>query len=269
MGVENTMGSGMMGLLWGDMYLLLSTFLLRLPLLLGILYVWYTETLNHDRRRRCLPGPTSTLLASPLNLVEEGGLDEDGGDPVWVDVGGGSSVFQVAEALGGDMPGDSNRSTSVGDTGRERSHRSRLVLAGKTLLVVLSVDGNVFQVLLLELPDAVLDSGHTLARRSCRLCRVVRVATSTVPVALEGLGVERGLDSPLLSDTEQEESGHPEVVTHLDTGTWADLELPLGGHDFGVDTGDVDTGVETSSLHTVSLRISRLCRQSNSRSGPR
>jgi hypothetical protein len=47
------------------------------------------------------------------------------------------------------------------------------------------------------------------------------------------------------------------------------LELPLGGHDLGVDTGDVDTGVETSSLHTVSLLISRLCRHSNSRSGPR
>jgi hypothetical protein len=51
----------------------------------------------------------------------------------------------------------------------------------------------VFQVTLLELFDRVLDRGHTLAGRAHRLGRVVRVAAGTVPVALEGLGVERGL----------------------------------------------------------------------------
>jgi hypothetical protein len=55
-------------------------------------------------------------------------------------------------------------------------------------------------------------------------------------------------DTPLLTDPQQEEPSHPEVVTHLDTLTWSDLELPLGGHDLGVDTGDLDAGVKTSTL---------------------
>jgi hypothetical protein len=74
------------------------------------------------------------------------------------------------------------------------------------------------------------------------------VAAGTVPVALEGLGVERGLDSPLLTDTEEEETGHPEVVAHVDTLARADLELPLRRHHLGVDTRDVDTGIQARAL---------------------
>lgn len=187
------------------------------------------------------------LLTKP-RLVEEGGLDKNGSDSVRVNVGSRSSVLEVTVALGSDMSGNSDGGSSVGDTSRERGHRGGLVFTGKTLVVVLTVNGNVLQVLLLELLDGILDRGHSLAGSSHGLGRVVGVATSTVPVSLERLGVERGLDSPLLSDPEQEESGHPEVVTHLDTLTRADLELPLGGHDLGVDTGDLDTGVETGSL---------------------
>jgi len=33
-----------------------------------------------------------------------------------------------------------------------------------------------------------------------------------------------------------------------DTLTGSNLELPLGGHDLGVNTGDLDSGVEASSL---------------------
>jgi hypothetical protein len=38
------------------------------------------------------------------------------------------------------------------------------------------------------------------------------------------------------------------VVAHLDTLARTDLELPLGGHDLGVDTRDLDAGVQTGSL---------------------
>lgn len=38
------------------------------------------------------------------------------------------------------------------------------------------------------------------------------------------------------------------MITHLDTLTRADLELPLGRHDLGVDTGDLNTSVETGSV---------------------
>jgi hypothetical protein len=34
----------------------------------------------------------------------------------------------------------------------------------------------------------------------------------------------------------------------IDTGAGADLILPLGRHDLSVDTGDVDTGVQTGTV---------------------
>ena len=74
------------------------------------------------------------------------------------------------------------------------------------------------------------------------------VTTSTVPFTGEGLRVEGDLDSPLLSDSNEQESSHPEVVAHVDSGTRSNLELPLTRHDLGVDTGDGDTSVETSSV---------------------
>lgn len=141
---------------------------------------------------------------------------------------------------------------------------------GKTLVVVLAVDGNVLEVALLELLDGGLDGGHTLTGRAHHLGREVRVAASSVPVTGEGLGVERGANAPLLTDTEKEEAGHPEVVTELDTLTRADLELPLRGHDLGVDARDLDTGVETGAL--IGISIEELGPNSvtgNSRSEPR
>jgi hypothetical protein len=68
--------------------------------------------------------------------------------------------------------------------------------------------------------------------------------------ALHPVGQVRGtyLDSPLLTDSEEQESSHPEVVSHVDTGTWTDLELPLRRHDLGVDTRDLDTSIQAGSL---------------------
>ena len=60
--------------------------------------------------------------------------------------------------------------------------------------------------------------------------------------------MEGDLDSPLLSDSNEKESSHPEVVSHVDSGTRSDLEFPLTRHNLGVDTGDGDAGVETSSV---------------------
>lgn len=145
--------------------------------------------------------------------------------------------------------GNTDRRGAVGDTGREGVHGGGLVTTSKTHVVVLAVDGDVLEMALLELLDGVLNGGETLAGGTHELGRVVGVATSTVPVTLEGLGVERGLDTPLLTDAEKKETGHPEVVSELDTLARTNLELPLGGHDLGVDTRDLDTSVETSTLY--------------------
>lgn len=180
-------------------------------------------------------------------LEKEGGLGDDTGNLVRVAVGSGTTVLEVTVALRGNVTGDTDGSTTVGNTRREVTNVTSLVLAGKTLVVVGTVNGNVLVVALGELLDGSLDGLHT-ALLAHGLGRVVGVATSTVPVTGDSLGVERDLDTPLLSDSDEEVTGKGEVVTHLDTLAGANLELPLGRHDLGVDTRDVDTGVEAGTV---------------------
>lgn len=48
--------------------------------------------------------------------------------------------------------------------------------------------------------------------------------------------------------TDQKEAGHGHVVTHLNSQAGSDLEFPLGRHDLGVDTGDLDTSVQAGAV---------------------
>lgn len=119
--------------------------------------------------------------------------------------------------------------------------------ASKSEVVVLTVDGDMLLVSGSKLLDGILDVLHSTGLTHA-LGGNVSVAASTVPVSLEGLGVERNLDTKLLSDSVEEVSGHPELIGHGDTLARANLVLPLRRHDLSVDTGDVDTGVETGSV---------------------
>lgn len=163
------------------------------------------------------------------------------------DVGGGTPVLEITVSLGSNMPGNTDRSTTVGDTRRERSDVASLMTASQTKLIVLSVDGNVLVVPFAELGNGGLDGLHS-SGLTHSLGGVVGVAASAVPVTGKRLGVEGDLDAPLFGDALKEVAGHPEVVTHGDTLTRADLELPLGGHDLGVDAADVDTGVQACAV---------------------
>ncbi|KAI3479577.1 hypothetical protein L1887_58390 [Cichorium endivia] len=178
---------------------------------------------------------------------QQGGLGNDTSDEVRVAVRGRATVLEVTVALRGNVTGDADRSAAVGNTGREVANVAGLVLARETLVVVGTVDGNVLVVALGELLDGSLDGLHA-ALLAHRVGRVVGVAASTVPVTGDGLGVERDLDAPLLSHADEEVARKGEVVAHLDTLARADLELPLGRHDLGVDARDVDTGVEAGAV---------------------
>lgn len=187
------------------------------------------------------------MIKLPSCLEEKGGLSDNTGNEVRVAVRGGTTVLEVTVALCGNVTGDTDGSTTVGNTGREVANVAGLVPTGKTLVVVGTVNGDVLVVSLGELLNGSLDGLHTTLLAH-RLGRVVGVATSSVPVTGDGLGVERDLDTPLLGHSDEEVTGEGEVVTHLDTLARADLELPLGGHDLGVDTRDVDTGVEAGAV---------------------
>lgn len=163
------------------------------------------------------------------------------------DVGGRAPVLQVAKALSSDVTGDTNRSTTVGNTRAESVDVTGFMASGEPHVIVLSVDSDVLVVLLGELFDSGLDVLHTALLTHFKGTEVC-VTSSTVPVASQRLGVEGDLDAPLLGKANEEVAGHPEVITHLNTLTRSDLELPLRRHDLGVDTADLDTGVQTNTV---------------------
>jgi len=135
--------------------------------------------------------------------------------------------------------------TTVGNAIGEGVDAASLVAASQTESVVLTVDCNVLLVAALELLDRSLDVLHATWDTHL-LGGEVAVKTSSVPVTRDGLGVERDLGTELLSNAGEEESGNPEVITHLNAKARTDLELPLGGHDLGVSSRDDDAGVQAS-----------------------
>lgn len=75
--------------------------------------------------------------------------------------------------------------------------------------------------------------------------------TSTIPVTRDRLGLERDLGTKFLGNTVKEETGHPELITHLNTLAGTNLEFPLGGHNLSIGTGDVDAGIQASLVMRI------------------
>lgn len=145
------------------------------------------------------------------------------------------------------MSRNPNRRATIRHTRAERRNVASLMAPSQPQIVVLAVYRDVVLVALRELLDRSLDRLDS-ALLTHRLGGVVGVAAGTVPLALERLGVEGDFDAPLLSNTDEQETRHPEVVAHIDSLAGADLELPLGRHDLGVDTRDVDARVEAGPV---------------------
>lgn len=64
-------------------------------------------------------------------------------------------------------------------------------------------------------------------RSSHGLGAVIAVGTSTIPVTLHGFGIKGHNHTKLFSNSVQDVTSHPQVVTHFDTFTGPNLELPL------------------------------------------
>lgn len=119
--------------------------------------------------------------------------------------------------------------------------------ASQAKVVVFSIHRDMLVMTLGQFFNGSFDVFHP-SRLTHGLRGVIGVATRTVPVTLERLGVEGHLDTPLLGDTDEEVTGHPEVITHRDTLARPNLELPLSRHNFSVNTADVNTRIETRSV---------------------
>lgn len=73
----------------------------------------------------------------------------------------------------------------------------------------------------------------------------VGVAASSVPV-LEELGLKGDGDAKVFSDSAEEVSGYPDLITDLNTKARTNLELPLAWHDLTVSSRYLDASEEAS-----------------------
>ena len=125
-----------------------------------------------------------------LLRVLGGGVEDEGADNIGVDVGGRSSVLNVAlSIIGSDLGRDSEGGSSVTDSEREGLNRGSLVMTSESLLVVVSVKVTVELMVLGESLHHVEDVLHALRAFSHDLGRVVGVATRSIPVREELGGV--------------------------------------------------------------------------------
>ena len=162
-------------------------------------------------------------------------------------VGGWAAVLQVAEALRGDVTGNTDGRATVGNARAEAADVAGFMAAGETEVVVLAVHSDVLVVLLRELLDGGVNRLNATGVAH-RLRRKVGVRTGAVPVPSQGLRVEGDRDAPLLGYADEEVTSHPEVVAHGNALTRADLELPLRWHHLSVNTANVDAGIEAGAI---------------------
>lgn len=150
-------------------------------------------------------------------------------------------------ALISDVTRNANRCTTISDTGAEGTNVTSFMTTSEAEIVVFSINSDVLCVLEAELFDGSFD-GLDASRLPHFLGTEVGVAASAIPVSLKGFGVEGDFDTPLFSNADEKIASHPEVVSHGDAFTGTNLELPLGRHNFSVDTADVDAGVEAGAV---------------------
>lgn len=185
--------------------------------------------------------------ATFLLLHQKRGLDDDVRHLVSINVRGRATVLEVAVALCRNVTRDADGRATVRDTAGELANVAGLVLACQAHVVVRAVHLNMLLVALAHFLDGSVDSLHT-TRFAHLLGRVVGVAARTVPVTGNSLGMEADLDTPVLRNADEQETGHQHVVAHLDALAGSDLELPLRRHDLSIDTGDLDTGVHAGAV---------------------
>eukprot|EP00438_Fugacium_kawagutii_P029829 Skav200955 [mRNA] locus=scaffold448:215684:219542:+ [translate_table: standard] len=186
-----------------------------------------------DEHKRCVRLATSLHRLSAQAFAS--GFHDDVGDSVWVAVGSRAAILHVSTAALLGITRDADGCTTVGHTVLESVDVARLVLASETLVIALTVLCNV---LLRNLAEGLanLDDGVIATSNTHRSHGEVGVASSAVPVTLRRLGVERANAVVLLCHSQHDVASHCEMVSHLNSTAWADLELPLSRHHLCIDT---------------------------------
>jgi hypothetical protein len=85
--------------------------------------------------------------------------------------------------------------------------------ASKTLVIVLAVLLDALLVVRLKLLEGILNVLHATLDTHL-LGAEVGVQTGAIPVSLDGLGVDRHLDTKVFGDTGENKSRNPELIAH-------------------------------------------------------
>ena len=123
--------------------------------------------------------------------------------------------------------------------------------ACKSLLVVVTVEFDVFHVLSGHLSHHIVDVAHATGASAHCLRREISVATGAIPVR-EELGGERDRHVEIFSNALENVTRHPKLVSHVDAKDGTDLILPLARHDLGICAGNSDASKETSTVVRIS-----------------
>lgn len=111
------------------------------------------------------------------------------------------------------MSRNSDTGAAVGNAPAEILDATSFVTSSQTLIVALSVHGNVLFVALLEFLHGRFDVLHPTFLAHL-LGGDVAVKTGTVPVTRDRLRVEGDLGAELFSNAVKEESSHPQVIAN-------------------------------------------------------
>lgn len=166
------------------------------------------------------------------------------GDDIRVDIRGGSSVFDVSLLLWGSRSRNSDGCSSISDSEWEFIHTGCLMLTGQSFGVI-SIELKVLVVLQTKLLNETGDIFDTTSTVSHLLCRIICVASGTVPV-FEKFGCETNGEIEFLSNSAQDVPGDPKHVSCFNSFARTNLVFPLSRHDFWISSWNFETGKKTS-----------------------
>jgi hypothetical protein len=177
--------------------------------------------------------------------LQASGPHNHSGNDIRVHVGRRASILEITIPIGLSGAGNTARATSVGNTVRELIDGSSFMLSCETALVTSTVGCDVFGVLLAKLLQSSFDDRKS-TRLAHRFGTEIGVATSTIPVTRDGLRVVGNDDAEFLADSSQQVSRDPHVVTGVDTFGRTNLVFPLPGHNFTVNTRNINAGIHAT-----------------------
>ncbi len=123
-------------------------------------------------------------------------------------------------------------------------------MTGQSLLVVVSIYADVKHVLGSKLGHHIMNIFHSKFSASHGLGGEVGVTSGTIPLR-EQLWCERYVDVVVFSDTAEQVTGNPQLISDRDAMHWTNLILPLARHNLGVGAGDLDSSKEASFVVCV------------------